>query len=232
MNRPSSGSPPGIADHCRRRGNLAFSLLRTSILVALLFGAVAVPLAGQTSLTVHGGASIATIHQDGGSGGAGDRVGLTLGAAVMFPLRGPVGLRVGVGYVQKGARNTFPDLVATTIMDYIEAPVLLQLERPLTNSLSVHLLAGIALSYRLLCRGRSERSSGTTEVDCAENLFNTRETDQGGMAGGGITITATQGASVVAEALYNRGIYRFKVGSGDPKHRSLSLVAGLRIPIG
>lgn len=202
-----------------------------AMLVALL--ASTSGLAGQTTLALRGGASVATL---GGSDveNADSRTGLSIGGAVTFGVSPNVGIQLGGAFVQKGATETEQGVDIKFSLDYVEVPLLLRVAVPTAGSISPHFMAGPAVSFEANCEVEGSAQGATVAVDCGASDIATKSIDFGAMVGAGLDIGVSGAASITLDVLYDIGLSSIDDSgdSDDVKNRAWSLLAGVAFPIG
>ncbi len=218
-------------------------------------------LTKQTTLTIRGGASLATwggsgVDQLGDEAAVESRTGFNVGASVAFPLSDRFGLQLGGTYVQKGARFGFgpdPDyfgfdlgsLQVETNVDYIELSALGKASVPFgspPSRTSVYVLAGPAVAFKANCKVRAFGiSAGCDEAE--EEQFKTIDF---GVAGGiGAEMAIAEKLTVSLDLLYTLGLQSINhSGEGsdasddfdddfdEVKNRAFTIQVGLGFPFG
>ena len=179
------------------------------------------------------GASIATL---GGSAGGdtGLRTGLSVGGAVTFPLAANLGVQLGAGYVQKGAKETIDGVEVTLALDYVEIPLLLSVALPLEGSISPHFLVGPVASAKAKCQLRGAVGGATTSFDCGPSDVAVKAIDIGAMAGAGLDIRASGALTITLDVFFNAGLTSFddSANHDDVKNRAWSILGGVSFPLG
>jgi hypothetical protein len=107
-----------------------------------------------------------------------------------------------------------------TQFDYWEFPVLVKMNKPVTNSSSVFLIAGPAVSFEVNAKFEIELPEGTHSAgDTSGELSETRSPDLGAVLGLGFE-TRLNGRSVALSARYNLGLRKVADPFGEPKNRA------------
>lgn len=210
------------------------ALLTSALLLCTSIHSTA-PLAGQTLVSIGGGASISKMSFSGGglTLTPDSRIGITLGASVAMPLAGSVGLQIGGAYVQKGYsidQEFFGEtFTATAKIDYFEITVLAKpsfsLQETMGREASFHLLAGPALGIEAGCSFEMGDEAG----ECSgEGGVEPSSMDFGFLAGLGFQLSRAR-----LDLTYTLGLSN----AGDDaettiKNRSLSIQAGVIVPVG
>jgi len=204
-----------------------------ALVASLAMLPLAAGLAAQTTLGIHGGASIATL---GGSdvGSADARTGMNFGASVTFPVGEILGIQLGAGYAQKGATENSEGADVEFALDYFEVPVLLRVGVPTTGSISPHFFAGPAVAFKAKCEASGSSGGASVTVDCADVGAEVKSIDIGGMAGAGLDIHTSGPLSITLDVAYNLGLSSIDDSSdgADVKNRAWSFLAGVVFPIG
>ena len=150
-----------------------------------------------------------------------------------------VGLRLGAGYLGKGAEAAYSSdgsesvsFKSETRIGYVEIPALLRFRVNPGRSLSAHLLIGPALSFRISCEVESDSDywGGTTK--CRDSSLNVRNTDLGATGGVGFEIGLSEGLMLVGESLYTLGLRTVGESGDGVKNRAFSLSLGVAFLIG
>jgi len=192
------------------------------------------PLAGQTLVSVAGGASISKVSfSEGGLTVTPDsRIGITAGASVTKPLAGNVGLQIGGAYVQKGFsidQELFGEtFTVTSKIDYLEITVLAKpsfsLQETLGRQASFHLLAGPAMGINAGC---SAELNGEP-VECSEDGVEPSSMDVGLLGGIGVQLNRIR-----LDLTYTLGLSNAADDTETTvRNRSLVIQAGAVIPVG
>jgi hypothetical protein len=207
--------------------------IRMCLVAVAALALAGLPLSAQKVLDLHVGVSIATF---GGSdaGTPGSRTGVSAGASLTVPASNLLGIQVGAGYVQKGAKDNIEGVTLTLAMDYIEVPVLLRIGIPSTSSLSAHIVVGPAVAFRAGCAGKGAQGGVKVSVDCdqlAQLGVDLVKTDVGAMGGLGLDIATHADVKVFVDALYTFGLRSIESGT-HTKNRAFTLQAGLGVPLG
>ena len=206
-----------------------------TLAVALSFAAllaVSDQVAGQTTLALRGGASIATLGGDDPAS-SDSRIGLNVGGAVTFGVLSGLGIQVGGAFVQKGTTETEQGIDAKVSFDYLEIPLLLRLGVPTSGSISPHFVVGPAFSVNVGCEVGGSSEGVSASAKCSELDINIKSIDVGGMAGVGMDIATSGSLSITLDIFYNLGLSSID-DSGTPddiKNRAWSVLAGISLPL-
>lgn len=146
----------------------------------------------------------------------------------------------GVGVVPENPTSELDDLDfdAALEMDYLELTALAELRFPLSGErVWGHLLAGPALARRSSCRmAVSVREGGTSlreTEDCDIIDLDAKHFDFGIAGGAGIEIGLTGRVNAQLGVLYILGLLDNSEDASDTlKHRTLTIRAGLGVPVG
>jgi hypothetical protein len=203
------------------------------IITALALTAVSsTDVTAQVRLGIRGGVSLATVGGDEVDN-VSSRTGINVGATLLFPLGGNLGLQVGAGIADKGATLDIDAVEATVKLTYIEVPVLLHLAIPTEGSFTPHLVAGTALSFQMGCDIDGSAGDLNVSAPCDETELDVNSFDVGLMGGAGVDIATSTELTITLDALYNYGLSTID-GSEDPsdvKNRAWSFLAGVAFPL-
>ncbi len=231
-----------------------------SLLLLILFalsaaGAAAGAAAGQTTLVVQAGVASAKLEAaDGGEYSDdysdGSRRGVSLGAAVTLPVAPNLALHLGGAYVQKGASIGIlaDDIVDAFFvdlkLDYIELSALARASIP-AGVASFHLLAGPTVAFEATCTTELTYSLGGdtvesdfgrdySETSCTERHYGLGAADRkavefGVVGGVGADFPVGVSTRVSLDLLYTLGL---SAVLDDTKNRTITLRAGISVPIG
>ena len=121
-----------------------------AILVAAFLMTLPTVVAAQASVGFRGDLSLASF----GAEDAEDldaTPGLNIGGFVNLPLSDVVGLQIGAGRVQKGAKETEGGVKLEIGLDYLEIPLLLTLSPPMTDNVGFNFFIGPAVALKTGC---------------------------------------------------------------------------------
>jgi Outer membrane protein beta-barrel domain len=165
----------------------------------------------------------------------GTRTGFVGGAYLAIPIAPAVVLRPELLYTMKGAKATGSD-AATVKLDYVEAPVLVQWDVPTTSAVRPHLYAGPGFGFRTKCEVSASSGGATDSASCDDinrqadaELIDFKSFDFGLLVGGGVGFALGRQTLTVG-ARYELGLTKIASDS-DAKHRVLSLVGSLEVPL-
>ena len=218
--------------------------MRTPLVLAAVLSLVAPAASAQATFGVRAGVGAAELTFEGddfldGVEGAEKRgrLGLTVGAFADVPLAGPLSLRPGVSYVQKGYAVAFdlqgdpatevPSFVGsgTFAVDYLEVPVLLGYRFASRSGLEVTAEAGPTVGYKV--RSGSDCSGDVAET-CARDGFD-REGDIGPVEFGGAVGVAVGAGPFGVGLRYTGSLGRVDdpdvTTFTDVRHRALTATA-------
>ncbi len=219
------------------------------IVVSLLPLLVAAPLMAQTMVGFRAGLNRATfsefvedelveLEEFGVAASEDPRMGAVAGIDVAFPLARGIELRVGGAYAQKGYSLSVSGVGGSGStgfeMDYLQFSTLARVGSSRDGPLSVGVLLGPWMAYRLFCDASTavdlgEFGSISESGSCSEEGS---KTDFGVAAGGGVELAVSDGLSLGLDVVYSIGLSRIDDDPAAPKHRSLAVQAGVVIPIG
>ena len=221
------------------------------VLIVMLFVfAPTSPVSAQATLSLTGGVNLSTLAADAPSAGdvwhSESLARMSIGLAATVPASKYVGVQLGVAYAQKGGRLSALDnhqlVTVNMALDYFEFTLLAVPTLPLSSwkRSSVRFFVGPTLASRVSCdfdasgwlgaehvAAAGSCDAGPDEIEAAMDL--------GVALGGGIAVGVTDRADVSVDLLYTLGL--IPVGGGDrywsgPRHRVLTLRAGMAVPIG
>ena len=201
------------------------------------------PAIGQTTLSLSGGANIAS--------GFGRRIGSCsgpdlghsnlLGLAADFAFSDRLGIQLGGRYAQKGVGIEFNEegvnAKSRIELDYLEFTALGRLRFPLAGDrLSLHLLTGPAVAVETGCGLSATNNFGDSrlefEEECDEVNLERSAIDVGWAVGGGLDIGITEKLSASPGILYTRGLVDVDTASrASLQNRALTLRIGLAYAI-
>ena len=218
--------------------------------VMLFILAPTAPGSAQATLSLTGGVNLSTLAADAPSARdvwhSESLARMSIGLAATVPASKHVGIQVGVAYAQKGGRLSGLDnrqlVTVDMALDYFEFTLLAVPTLPLSSweRASVRFFAGPTLASRLSCDFDASGWLGAEHVVAAGSCDGGPDEieaamDLGVALGGGIAVGVTDRADVNVDLLYTLGL--IPVGGGDrywsgPRHRVLTLRAGMAVPIG
>ena len=221
------------------------------VLIVMLF--VLAPtsaVSAQTTLSLTGGVNLSTLAADAPSARevwhSESLARMSIGLAATIPASKHVGVQLGVAYAQKGGRlSGLDDRQLVTVdmaLDYFEFTLLAVPTLPLSSweRSSVRFFVGPTLASRVSCEFDASGWLGAEHVAAAGSCDAGPDEieaamDLGVALGGGIAVGVTDRADVSVDLLYTLGL--IPVGGGDryssgPRHRVLTLRAGMAVPIG
>lgn len=207
------------------------------IILSLLPLLVAAPLAAQTMVGFRAGLNRSTVSAEGDLT-QDARMGMIVGVDAAFPLANSVELRVGGAYAQKGSGASEAGVGAFSVkMDYFQLSALARMGTPRDDSgPSFGVLFGPWAAFNLSCNVSANLDFGEFgSVDGSESCANPDPTamDFGVAAGVGAELAVSEGLRLGLDVLYSLGFTN--IAQGDPdsgKHRSLTIQAGVVIPLG
>ncbi len=163
------------------------------------------------------------------------RTGGVAGVYATLPLAGsPVSLRPELLYAQKGVSLSADGVMGTTKLDYLELPVLLQLDVPNTSGFRPALYVGPSVAYRVKCSldvsgGGQSTSSGCDNSGSAGQPA-PRKFDVSGVVGGQLGFELG-GQSLGVGVRYTQGFTNF-AKDVDAKNRTFSVYGAVDFPFG
>jgi hypothetical protein len=206
------------------------STARVGLAIALLASA-SVAGAQDLEFGIKGGASLADLADPDdafGDAESSTRNGFVAGAFLAFPLGDSVSLQAEALFAQKGAKFEFENLDTTLKLDYVEVPLLLKY-RFGGEGIRPYVFAGPYVGFRTKAEVEVDAGGDGTSTDELED--ETKSTDFGAVAGGGLEFPAGSGAFLL-EARYARGLTNIASDDVDNddevKHAVVSLLVGFR----
>ncbi len=209
------------------------SSVKTVLITALLILLPAVA-AGQSTVGFRGGLSLASLGGDDAVD-LDSRTGLSFGGFFNVPVSDMLGVQVGAGFVQKGAKETELGIDLEFELGYIEIPLLLTLSPPTSGNVGFTFSVGPAVGFKTGCEFSASDAGVTVELDCDDPSIDLdlKSFDVGAMVGAGLDIGLTESISLHLDAFYNFGFTKID-DSGvddDVKNRAFSILAGLSFPL-
>ncbi|MCY4574853.1 MAG: porin family protein [Gemmatimonadetes bacterium] len=190
--------------------------------------------AAQTNLTVAGGLNRATVtaETEGLSLTPESVNRLAIGASVEVPMSERFGLHLGAGYSQKGFALDALGASVTTEIDYLEITALAGVPFSISESASVHLLAGPALAFKVSCGVSASFLGEEIDEDCGDD--GPKAMDLGLVSGVRLEYGLSEKMGISVGTLYNLGLLNMDGSdSGETlKSRVISLQAGIVYSIG
>lgn len=177
-----------------------FSLATASVLALV----VAVPpAAGQgLGLGVEAGLNVSDLSSSGGTNLEAE-TGYRFGAVLRYDFAPVIGLQTGASFSQKGATATEGTAVQQIELDYLEVPLLLQLNIPTGPApVNPRLFAGGSLNFEISCdqtvdSGTFDGTAACNASELGDFAFDTKSADVGLLFGGGLDFPAGPGALTV-----------------------------------
>ncbi len=207
---------------------------RSAGLLAALLTLSSFPLAAQSMFGLRVGPSIGTF----AGADAGDYTthpALSVSASFTKRMTRGLGVQVGAGYMQKGARNLY-GYGTDIVMTYVELPVLLQIGAQTEGGVS--LLVGPHVAFLTNCRAMEDSGIGVAKVSCPEfdrfNVFRgtyvrPKTFDVGLVGGVQLQSAATRRVRMILDVLYEVGLGSFEKESGDLRNRALVIRVGMGV---
>ncbi|WP_158508661.1 porin family protein [Gemmatirosa kalamazoonensis] len=185
---------------------------------------------GPTRIGVLAGVNIATIHGSDDEG-VSSHVGFVGGAYVSLGLTPVLSLRPELLYSQKGAETRLSEegvtAEAKVKLAYVELPVLLVADLPVSGNIKPQLYAGPSFAFRASCTVEASAEgfsfSGSCD-DTADGASNVKSFDLGAMVGGALKFDLKNGGAFAVGARYTLGLTDIGEGA-DAKNRALGIVA-------
>jgi hypothetical protein len=194
-------------------------------------GALAQGISHRPSIGLMAGVNVASISGDDITG-IDNRTGFMLGGSLTFHITNSFAIQPEAIFSQKGAsENSDPDFKATFKMDYIDFPVLLRFDIPVTGPIRPFFLAGPAFGVQVKCAIAAEGQGVSASADCdlvdesSEIQFRNKTFDLSGVAGAGLDFRLG-GTTLMVGARYQHG-FTDVVKDASVKNRTWSVLAGV-----
>jgi hypothetical protein len=194
-------------------------------------GALAQGISHRPSVGVMAGVNVASISGDDITG-IDNRTGFMVGGFLTFRITNTFAIQPEAIFSQKGAsENSDPDFKATFKMDYIDFPVLLRFDIPVTGPIRPFFLAGPAFGVQVKCTIAAEGQGVSASADCdlvdesSEIQFRNKTFDLSGVAGAGLDFRLG-GTTLMVGARYQHG-FTDVVKDASVKNRTWSVLAGI-----
>jgi len=200
----------------------------------LLLFLLGTPAAGQMSVGLSGGLSLASLGGSDTADDLGTRTGFNVGAFADIPLGGILWLTPGLFYVQKGAEPA-SSAIDVLAIDYLELPLLLRVGVSPMDILRLSLFLGPTLGFQVRC---TAVRPGASDVDCRDDataaLDLSRPFDLGAAFGVGAAYSLSPGMALVATALWDLGITSLdrSPSSREVRNEAILLNLGLAWTVG
>lgn len=218
--------------------------------VMLFVFASSAPVSAQATLSLTGGVNLSTLTADAPFARdvwhSESLARMSVGLAATIPASKHLGVQVGIAYAQKGGRLSALDnsqlVTVDMALDYFEFTLLAVPTLPLSSwkRSSLRFFAGPSLATRMSCEFDASGWLGAEHVATAGSCDAGPDQieaamDLGVALGGGIAVGVTDRADVNVDLLYTLGL--IPIGGGDsygsgPRHRVLTLRAGMALPLG
>ncbi len=218
--------------------------------VMLFVFASSAPVSAQATLSLTGGVNLSTLTADAPFARdvwhSESLARMSVGLAATIPASKHLGVQVGIAYAQKGGRLSALDnsqlVTVDMALDYFEFTLLAVPTLPLSSweRSSLRFFVGPTLASRVSCDFHASGWLGAEHVAAAGSCDAGPDEieaamDLGVALGGGIAVGVTDRAAVNVDLLYTLGL--IPIGGGDsywsgPRHRVLTLRAGMAVPIG
>ena len=191
-----------------------------------------------TRLGLLAGVNLATFGGDDAEG-ADTRTGFVGGGYLSLGLTPVLSFRPELLYSMKGAKQSFSEdgitASAEARFDYVEVPLLLAVDLPVTGNIRPQLYAGPALAFRVNCEVAGSGGGITISGDCDDFVEpgeeGPRSFDAGAMLGGALKFDLRGGSAFTVGVRYTLGLTEIAEGA-DTKNRVLGIVASYEIPLG
>lgn len=214
-----------------------FFRLATASVLALVFALQPLDAQG-VGLGVEGGLNVSDLSvEDGGALGDFDaETGVRAGAVLRYDFGPVLGFQTGASLSQKGASSDEEGMSQRIRLDYLEVPLLLQLNIPAGPApVNPRLFAGGTVNLELACDVTDVPDSVAGETDCgeSEDVLATRSTDFGFLFGGGLDFPAGPGALTV-DLRFDLGLSDINDVAGSAaelKNRNFQATAGYIVTV-
>ena len=201
---------------------------RKTVLATVLLMALPTMVAGQRTITLRGGLSIASLGGDDAAD-VDSRNGLNIGAFFDLPMSDVLGVQLGAAYVQKGGVDTEAGVESELKLNYVELPLLLTISPAAGGNVGFDFFVGPVFSFNTNC----EVANATQTFQCSNPLvgLDAKSNEWGAMVGAGLDYGISESVSLVLDVFYNYGFTKIdNSGVDDVKNRSFSIVAGVSFP--
>lgn len=216
-----------------------FSLTTVSVLA--LFFAVQ-PLDAQgVGLGVEAGLNVSDLSVDTeGEGTEFDaETGFRAGGVLRYDFAPVIGFQTGLSFSEKGATSDAETATSAIELQYLEVPLLLQLNIPTGPApVNPRLFAGGTVNFELACDLTASSAGVSVESECdsddlGEAALDTKSTDIGFLFGGGLDFPAGPGALTV-DVRFDLGLSDINDVADSPtelKNRNFQATAGYLISL-
>lgn len=160
--------------------------------------------------------------------------GFRAGGVLRYDFAPVIGLQTGASFSEKGASSEDDVGTSAIELDYLEVPLLLQLNIPTGPApVNPRLFAGGTFNFELACDLTASAEGVTAEGECEENGLDTKSTDVGFLFGGGLDFPAGPGAFTV-DLRFDLGLSDINDVADSPnelKNRNFQATAGYLISL-
>jgi len=198
------------------------------VVTVLLLGSSAASAAAQTTVLLQGGIIHSTL-----SGSQASEVEADLGIHGQLSLTlpwtaGPLALRVGTAFTQRGATFRQGGLAAKVqaSLDYLQVPVAVTMNTAAEGQISLHAFGGLSPSVMVTCQYEIPGSLALLDP-CEDSM---RGIYFEWLAGAGLTLRRG-GTAIVLDALFNQGLSSIYKSYGGVKTRAIAFIAGVELPL-
>ena len=211
------------------------SALPLTVLTALTL-ALPVGIEAQTVLGFGGGFRSASISLDPDDDDLADsRTGIGVFGFVGIPVSETFRVQPGLGFVQKGAKDSSSSGDVTLELDYLEIPILGVFSVPSEGPVGFHLYAGPTIAFEAGCSVKGEDDGVSVDLDCTDDVVETKSTDIGLALGAAISYATSETMGLFLSAGYGLGLTNIADGEDDDqtaKNRVLAIDVGLSFRVG
>lgn len=202
------------------------SLLLVAVLLTALVRTPDV-VAQPSALGVKAGLVSATVD----SSGVGVRTTAAIGLFVRFRISERLSIQPEALYLRKGYDDMVDGSGHVFEVDYLQLPVLLQVDVPLKPRLAARVFGGPALGLETNCAFEGTPAMACNEfIDFGEMVV-TRSADFGLVLGAGVDV-ATARVVLTLDGRYDFGLTDIVDGPGELRNRSWGLLAGAGVRLG
>ncbi|MDR0787282.1 MAG: PorT family protein [Gemmatimonadota bacterium] len=206
------------------------SLLLTVLGLVWMAGAAMAQNTGPVRIGIVGGLNLANMTESE----ADSRAGLIAGLSLIKPINTSFSLVTEAAYSARGAKVRIREdgvpVSASLNVGYIDIPVFIRYQLPVSGEFKPYMQAGPALGLNTGCNVGASGGGVSVTVACSEVGADIRTFDLGAVAGAGLEIDLLRYAVGIG-ARYNAGLVDVsKDGSG--KNRTFQFVGSVAVPIG
>lgn len=205
---------------------------RFSVVALLAALALPVSLSAQARMGLLAGVNFASLSGDDAAETQ-TRTGPVLGAALLMPLGGSLGLEINGLYSVRGAKASEDGIAVGLKLSYLEVPVLLRYTISGSDQVRPYLSGGVSMGLQTSCKVEANDSFIDVDMNCSlfkeETGVEFTKFDALLVVGGGLDF-AVGTNTLTLGARYNYGLTDI-VSEGSASNRGITLMAGFSIPL-